>query len=148
MTLDREALCRLIPHAGGMCLLDAVVAWDGDRIQCRSWSHLKVDNPLRREGRLRALHAVEYGAQAMAVHGGLLARERGELTGSAAYLAAVRDLQFHVEDLDAAAEPLEVEAERLMATGGNMMYGFAIQYPDGRAIASGRAMVMAPEETE
>ncbi|MFP4606292.1 MAG: hydroxymyristoyl-ACP dehydratase [Thiohalospira sp.] len=148
MTLDREALAELIPHAGDMCLLDEVVAWDGDRIRCRTRSHLLADHPLRREGRLRSLHAVEYGAQAMAIHGGLLAREQGDEVGGAAYLAAVRDLRLERDDLDAVAEPLEVEAERLLAGGGNMMYGFTVRYPDGRTVATGRAMVMAPEEIE
>ena len=67
----------LIPHQGAMCLLDDVVAWDDQRIHARSDSHRRDDNPLRSDGRLRAVHLCEYGAQAMAVHGGLVARAAG-----------------------------------------------------------------------
>ena len=72
--LAHAELEALIPHAGGMCLLDTVESWDAETIHCRSLSHLRADNPLREKGRLAALHLAEYGAQAMAVHGGLLAR--------------------------------------------------------------------------
>jgi predicted hotdog family 3-hydroxylacyl-ACP dehydratase len=49
----------LIPHQGTMCLLDEVVAWDADAIHARSRSHSRADNPLRSDGRLRAVHLPE-----------------------------------------------------------------------------------------
>ncbi|MGH8502676.1 MAG: hypothetical protein ACREVE_09435, partial [Gammaproteobacteria bacterium] len=75
--VDKDAIRALIPHAGTMCLLDAVLEWDDESIHCTSETHRAADNPLRREGRLSALHAFEYGAQAVAVHGGLRARAAG-----------------------------------------------------------------------
>lgn len=72
--LPKSQWAALIPHQGSMCLLDSVAHWDDVRIHARSGSHARDDNPLRRDGRLRALHLCEYGAQAMAVHGGLLAQ--------------------------------------------------------------------------
>ena len=74
MTLGREAIEALVPHKHAMCLWDAVLAWDAERIVLRSDGHRDPGHPLRSGGRLRALHLCEYGAQAMAVHGGLLAR--------------------------------------------------------------------------
>ena len=72
-----------------MCLLDEIVAWDENAIHARSRSHQRTDNPLRSDDCLRAVHLCEYGAQAMAVHGGLLARAAG---GSAApgFLVSLR----------------------------------------------------------
>ncbi len=70
--VGRQELEALIPHAGAMCLLDTVQNWDDRQIHCRSETHRNVANPLRFEGRLSALHLAEYGAQAMAIHGGLL----------------------------------------------------------------------------
>ncbi len=67
-------LLSLIPHQGAMCLLDRVVEWDKDRVLLATATHRAADNPLRLDGRLRAVHLCEYGAQAMAVHGGLSAQ--------------------------------------------------------------------------
>jgi len=60
-----------------MCLLDTVVGWDDERIHLETDSHRRADKPLRSDGVLRAVHLCEYGAQAMAVHGGLLAQRAG-----------------------------------------------------------------------
>jgi predicted hotdog family 3-hydroxylacyl-ACP dehydratase len=141
--IEREELCALIPHDGAMCLLDGVEAWDESRIRCLSRSHLRADNPLRRGGVLAAVHGVEYGAQAMAVHGGLLARARGESLGQG-FLAAIREVSLNVPHLDDIEVPLQVDAERLMGEGGNLMYGFELSAAD-RVLAAGRLMVVARE---
>ena len=56
-----------------MCLLDCVETWDEERIHCRASSHRAMDNPLRVCERLGTACGIEYAAQAMAVHGALLA---------------------------------------------------------------------------
>ena len=61
-----------------MCLLERVVEWDDRRVVLETATHRSPTNPLRVDGRLRAVHLCEYGAQAMAVHGGL----RGTRTGA------------------------------------------------------------------
>src|ERR1700752_1268025 len=73
MPLDHEWIEQHIPHKGRMCLLDEVLSWDAMRIRCRSSSHRATDNPLRAHGRLGAACGIEYAAQAMAVHGALIA---------------------------------------------------------------------------
>src|SRR5207244_776658 len=40
--IGREAITRLIPHQGAMCMLDAVVACDAIRITCHSSRHLDM----------------------------------------------------------------------------------------------------------
>lgn len=74
MRLSRKEISEQIPHAGRMVLLDEVVEWDDDHIVCRSHSHQDRDNPLYLSGQLSAVCAIEYAAQAMAVHGSVLAR--------------------------------------------------------------------------
>ena len=143
MLIDKAELRSLIPHAGSMCLLDAVEAWDGESIRCITETHLAADNPLRRDGRLHALHALEYGAQAMAVHGGLRDRADGR-PPRGGYLVAAKDLQLEQERLDTVAGPLTVEARQLLADGGSMIYEFDIRSAAGR-VAHGRATVMAQE---
>lgn len=38
-TLDRDGIAQRIPHAGSMCLLDALEAWDAEGLRCRATSH-------------------------------------------------------------------------------------------------------------
>ena len=52
-----------------------------------------------RPGVLRALHLCEYGAQAMAAHGGLLARDTGG-GAKAGMLVALRGVALHVARID------------------------------------------------
>lgn len=71
MRLVRGELAALLPHRGRMCLIDEVVSWDAARICCRTRSHRDADNPLRSAEGLGAACAIEYAAQAMALHAAL-----------------------------------------------------------------------------
>ncbi|KGO97540.1 phosphotransferase, partial [Lysobacter defluvii IMMIB APB-9 = DSM 18482] len=75
--VDAAAIEALVPHAGSMSLWDEVLDWSGERIVLRAWRHRDPAHPLRSNGRLHAVHLCEYGAQAMAVHGGLRASAGG-----------------------------------------------------------------------
>lgn len=136
MPLDRDALERLLPHRGAMRLLDSVVSWDDVTIECRASTHRAAGNPLRQDGRLPAVVAIEYAAQAMAVHGGLHAAP-----GHAAplgYLVAVRDARLLVATLDEITDDLEISATRHIADASGLVYAFVVQ-AGGRRIADGRA---------
>jgi predicted hotdog family 3-hydroxylacyl-ACP dehydratase len=130
----------LIPHRGAMCLLDAVVAWDDERIHMTTRSHARADNPLRSDGRLRAVHLCEYGAQAMAVHGGLLAARAGA-SAAPGFLVALRAVRLHVDRIDALPQALDVHAESLAAGDASWQYAFRVECA-GRVLAEGRAAVM------
>jgi predicted hotdog family 3-hydroxylacyl-ACP dehydratase len=140
MLIDRAAIARMIPHAADMCLLDAVIDWDGTRIACRAETHRAPDNPLRREGRLGILCGIEYAAQAMAVHGALCDADTIE-PPRAGFLASLRDVSWHAARLDLLAGPLMVTAERLHGEAGRMIYGFALHHAD-RLLLDGRAAVV------
>jgi len=135
-----QALAALIPHAGGMCLLDAVESWDDTRVACRSASHRRPDHPLRRDGHLSSVHLLEYAAQATAVHGGLVSGSGG---APVHYLAAVRDWDLHVSRLDDVPGDLRIEAERLLVMGDNALYRFRIGN-GGRILAEGRLTIAVP----
>ena len=94
-----NTIAGLIPHAGSMCLLERVVEWTPERVMLATATHRSHDNPLRSDGRLRAVHLCEYGAQAMAVHGGLVARAAGE-TAQPGLLVSLRDVRLLVEYID------------------------------------------------
>ena len=79
-SIDKPEIRTLIPHAGTMCLLDNVIDWDDESIVCVTNTHRDANNPLRRHNQLSAVHALEYGAQAAAIHGGLRAVSYTHLT--------------------------------------------------------------------
>lgn len=139
--LDRAGIEALIPHAGAMSLWDELIAADAHSLRLRTNSHRRADHPLRRDGRLSAVHLIEYGAQAMAVHGGWSARAGGGARPGV--LAAVRDFKLQVAWLDDCDAALECEAQRLVANAGGWMYAFAL-HCQGRELASGRASVIHP----
>ena len=66
--IHKAEIRTLIPHSDLMCLLDDVMQWDDRSIVCFTNTHRDPANPLRRAGRLSAVHAFEYGAQAAAIH--------------------------------------------------------------------------------
>jgi predicted hotdog family 3-hydroxylacyl-ACP dehydratase len=145
-TLDREAIARRIPHQGSMCLLDAVLAWDQDLIRCQASSHRSPDHPLRAHGRLGAACGVEYAAQAMAVHGALVAEslDSGSASRSpprAGYLAGMRGVTLHAERLDTVAGPLSIDAQRITGDDNTVLYSFTVQ-AGAQLLLSGRAVVV------
>ncbi len=140
MMLARADIEALIPHKHAMCLWDEVLDWDAQRIRLRALNHRDASHPLRSDGRLRALHLCEYGAQAMAVHGGLLAREAGGAVRPG-MLVALRDVRLHVARIDDLPGALEGEAELLAAGDSSQQYAFRIVH-EGRVLAEGRATVM------
>jgi predicted hotdog family 3-hydroxylacyl-ACP dehydratase len=138
--IPRSQWQHLIPHAGTMCLLNDVVAWDDERIHLTALSHLSPDNPLRSDGVLRALHLCEYGAQAMAVHGGLLAQRAGGIAAPG-LLVSLRGVKLHVARIDDLAGALDVHAHKIAASESSWQYAFRVEHA-GRLLAEGRAAVM------
>lgn len=138
--IGRDAILAMVPHQGTMCLLDSVVDWDAERILCRSASHRAADNPLRDGAGLRALHLCEYGAQAMAVHGGLLARREGGIARPG-MLVSLRAVRLHVQRVDGLDGEIDVEALRLLGSADNWQYGFRVLHR-ATLLAEGRAAVV------
>lgn len=143
--LSREAIEALVPHAGAMCLWDEVSDWDDAGIRLRAGNHRDPAHPLRSDGRLRAVHLCEYGAQAMAVHGGLLAQRSGGIAAQG-MLVALRGIELHVARIDDLPGPIECEAQLLVAGEASQQYAFRITHA-GTLLAEGRAAVMLQQET-
>ena len=136
-----------MPHRGTMCLLERMLGWDDERIECVAGGHRHPDHPLRSRSGLMASAAIEYAAQAAALHGGLLARAAGAAPAPG-YLASAREVRFgawRLDDLPAAAyDLLRVVAERQAGDAGRLLYAFRVEHA-GRAIAAGRlAVVLDP----
>ncbi|HPF27008.1 MAG TPA: hypothetical protein P5528_09590 [Steroidobacteraceae bacterium] len=142
-TLGRAEILRLIPHQGSMCLLDDVRAWHADWLLASTMTHRMTLHPLASGGRLRAIHLCEYGAQAMAIHGGLLGLA-SDTPARAGLLVSLRGVQLHCDYLETLPAALEVRAERLLVQRDSWQYQFQVEHA-GHMLASGRAAVIAQD---
>jgi predicted hotdog family 3-hydroxylacyl-ACP dehydratase len=134
-----EALDALLPHVGAMRMIDAVVHWSDEDIECVAHSHRAAANPLRVGGVLPAACGLEYGAQAMAIHGALVAGRAAK--PRVGLLVAAHDLAWRVARLDTIAGALTVRARRVLGSAHQVVYEFDVR--DGaRSLVSGRASVM------
>ena len=145
-TLQHDDIARRIPHQGSMCLLERVTAWDSRQISCEASSHRSDSNPLRAYGRLGASCGIEYAAQAMAVHGALMAEARAGAdkirhAPKIGYLASIRGLALHVERLDDLSDVLTIHAERLSGDDSTILYSFSL-HAGPALLLSGRAVVI------
>lgn len=138
MQLDRRWIGAHIPHAGKMCLLDTVLSWDANHIECRTSTHRDADNPLRSHGRLGCACGVEYAAQAIAVHGALLAGRAG--APAAGYLVGLRRIRLHVARLDDIETDLVISGERIDGDDSIVVYQFSV-HNSLHSFLSGRATV-------
>ena len=147
MRLNRAWIESRIPHHGRMCLLDEVIDWSAARVSCRSGTHREPDNPLRAFGRLGIACGIEYAAQAMAVHGALvaggasLAGAPAAGTPAAGFLAAVRDVRFHSLRLDDVRGDLICDAVRMAGDATTALYQFELR-SDAAPLLRGRATVV------
>ena len=139
LIMTKAALCRLIPHHGTMCLLDTVERWDDTSLVCTTASHRDETNPLRRDNQLEAICGLEYAAQAMAVHVGLLEQRKGRRLGMG-YLGAVKQLTLRTNRLDDAKGDLTVQTTRLVGELGSFIYTFQVSV-EGQELLDGRASI-------
>lgn len=136
----RAEIEQLIPHAGSMCLLERVLAFDDSGLHAQSDAHRDPAHPLRRDGRLSALHLCEYGAQAMAVHGGLLAAREGR-SAPPGLLVSLRGVELSRAFLDDLPGPFDVYAVDVSDSGAGWQCSFRIEHA-GEVLATGRAAVL------
>jgi predicted hotdog family 3-hydroxylacyl-ACP dehydratase len=134
------AIRDLIRHSGSMCLLERIISWDAARLKATTGTHRRSDNPLRRDGRLDSVHLCEYGAQAMAVHGGLLAQQQGR-RAPPGLLASLRDVWLAPVAVQDCAGELEVVAVRVFGDSNGWQYEFEVSH-QAALLASGRVAVV------
>ncbi|CAN5372267.1 phosphotransferase [soil metagenome] len=139
-TLDHAGIAARIPHAGSMCLLDSLQEWSATEVHCVATGHADSNNPLRTRSGLLAPAAIEYAAQAMALHGALVcASPDGPAPGYLASVRKVRMLAARLDDIDGA---LHVRAERLAGDAKLVSYNFAVSDARGKVLVDGRATVV------
>lgn len=139
---QRSDIARLIPHSGGMCLLDSVARFSEEEIVCTSISHCNPDNPLLEGGALPVLALVEYAAQAAAVHAALVGAGIGD--ERIALLGAVKDITCAHGSVPARIAQLWITATALLQTGDGAIYRFTVE-GDDTALTEGRLVLSIPE---
>ena len=143
--MDNTWIAHRIPHQGNMCLLKNVQAWNQDKIVCVADSHRAQDNPLRAHNKLGIACGIEYAAQAMAVHGSLLATTNTKRP-KVGYLVSVRGVTMSVSRLDDIKDNLVIIATCQMASESNMLYEFTVCAND-KVLLEGRAAVVLNAES-
>ena len=137
MTLDRSVIERLVPQTGAMCFLDSVTHWDAHSISCSAPAP-DENHPLLRSGKVPAITAAEYAAQATALHGALLDTAT---TPRAGMLAKLSDVEVHRAWFPTDERRLSVQATLISRTLGGCLYSFDVASAH-QPIASGRLMVV------
>jgi predicted hotdog family 3-hydroxylacyl-ACP dehydratase len=171
MRVSRPLIERLLPQRGAMCLIDTVLDWDAGTIRCTSSTHRNPDHPLRGPLGLASANAIEYGAQAMALHAALAAGAADAAADDPAQVhdpadacdrsavpdepgaapaagpaphgvvASVRSLVLHVPYLDWYREDLRITAELEAGDRAGALYRFQVE-AGLRPLATGRVAVM------
>ncbi len=98
---------ELVPHSGEMLLLDRVLQWDGQVLQCAA--AIRRDNVFVSDGEVPAMVTIEHMAQTCAAFMGLRALENNEPV-RLGYLLGCRTLDLHT-DVVRPGEYLTIEVE-------------------------------------
>ncbi len=154
--LARDAIALRVPHAGPMCLLDEVVSWDEQHIECTAFVQSRNDgarddetarrnaqtaHPLSHDGRLPATAAIEYAAQAMALHGRLMQEQAATAAAPArGFLAGLRSVRLHCRWITPASPLLTVRVTRFAGDDVQVLYDFEVRAAE--PVAQGRAVVV------
>jgi len=108
---------EVVPHSGPMCLLDRILSHDEQETVCAARVEEGQCFTDPAEG-VPIWIGIEYMAQCIAVHGGLIAREAGEAPRPGLFLGS-RRLQVDVSELTPGSEVV-VTARHLRGSGAGM----------------------------
>lgn len=135
---------EVLPQTGPMRLLEAVVAHDPKCTRCRvepGRSELFRDAT----GRIPSWVGIEYMAQCIAAHGGLLARARGEAPRPGLFVGS-RRLVFR-RDAFEPGRVLEVSARHVAGHSEILSFECSVLDPDEEApLLEGRLNVLLPRD--
>ncbi len=129
--MNLPPIAELLPHAGPMVLLDALVEAGDGRVVARVT--LRPASLFVEDGKVPAIVAIEYMAQAIGAYAGLRARAAGGAP-RIGYLLGTRDMSLEV-DAFSVGDELTVEAQHVW--GDEQLGSFRCEVRrGGRALAS------------
>lgn len=131
---------QLLPHRPPMLLIDEVVAFDGESVECAV--EIRESSTFFEPGGVPAWVALEYCAQTVAAYAGLKAHRTGGQP-RIGLLVAARELTLQTA-VFRAGERLRIRAHREF--GEERVGRFACEvWCDGRAVAKASLSVYLPE---
>ena len=139
MSIGKDRIAALIPHADAMCLLDEVTRWDETSVSAVSRTHRSETSPLRVQGRVSTWSAIEYAVQAMAVHGALAGAIEGR--PRAGYLVSLRNVECLAPRIDTLEGDLAIEARQVAGDDERVIYAFSLRVKN-REVLRGNATVI------
>lgn len=135
-------ISELVPHAGPMCLLDRVLAVEGERLSAEV--AVPAEGLFSREGGVGAWVGIEYMAQAVAAWAGWQARLQGEqpriglLLGTRRYRCSLPRF--------AAGQRLRIDIERSYQADNGLGQFECRILDSGLELASATLTVFGPED--
>ena len=152
LPVTKAQIVTLVPHAGNMCLIDEVITWNDTHIECMACLSAQSYHPLCLDGELSVIHLLEYGAQAMAVHAGLLRHNTPHndrhSTPVPGFLAAIRDARFFIESLHGCDHELHIQAYALIHSANGVVYELTIADDQHTLLVQARTTVIHINESE
>ncbi len=130
------SVAELVPHTGSMVWLSRVVGHSEDRTICEIDIERFAFLP-DPEGNVPAWVGLEFMAQCVAAHGGLMGREAGEAP-QIGYLLGSRCLTFHT-DCFSSGQTIRVSAARVWGRSGMVAFDCALHdCATGAVLAKGQ----------
>ncbi len=141
---ETDQLYSRLPHAGAMCLVGKLVTADHDSVRCSATSHHRADNPLRVGGVLLSVCALEYAAQAFALHSLFVADEFGDDAPdrTRVFVALAKAVELHVDRLDDFSGELLIDGLVLLRQAHSVVYRFEVIAGE-QILASGQIGLMS-----
>lgn len=134
--LSKLEIESLIPHAGTMSFIDKIISCDPQQLICQAI--IASDNPLLTVDKLDNINTIEFAGQAIALHCALV--NNSDKTVNNGYLAAIRDADFFVKQIDVANELL-IEVVLMHNDLNKYIYSFTVE-SDQQLISQGTLIVV------
>ena len=130
---ESRAIAELIPHGENLCLIEKVVDWNSESIQCQSIALDDTSHPFCEGQRMATVILIEACAQAAAVHaqlvtGGIAAA--GDQAHNPAFLGAIKDLIVRTAWLPERCSTVNLTAQCLHSDNSGGIYTVQGLYGD------------------
>jgi len=126
-----------------MCLIDHVEHWDDGQILCQA-DCSRPDHPLRSGDKLPSSVAIEYAAQAAAIHGSLLDGVNDVRPG---YLVKLSKIALHSKHIEDTTNILNISVQLISRSDLSCLYAFEVTGGQ-QHLAAGRLMIAFTKQTQ
>ncbi len=141
--LSPSDIADFLPHGRGMSLIEKVTHCEEEGISCIGMSHLDPLNPMFHQGSFQSITLVEYAAQSIAIHAGLLNRQLA--ASRPAFIGGFKNIEIPIAKLPNRKTKIDVKAVAEFLSPGGAIYSFTV-LSDDEVVISGRLTLVQPPE--